>query len=92
MTAIFVTQNPGLHTHATMTRITIDLNQNPEVKDLAASMQPGDRITLETSIQAKDDQTLTLTLDTASAGGATDDDGEDLVVDEAPTGILPDEA
>jgi hypothetical protein len=49
-------------------RLTIDLNQNPEVKNLVSDMEVSDRVKLETTIVSKDDQTLVVELEEASEG------------------------
>ena len=51
---------------ATPAKIIIDLKKQTEVADLVATLEPGDTIILETTIQAKDDQTLTLSLVSAT--------------------------
>lgn len=64
-----------------MATITLDLNKNPDLKDLVATMSVGDQVRLETSIKSKDDQTLTLTLESAEEGEAMEsdeDEDEDL--------------
>lgn len=60
-----------------MAKLTIDLKANPDVADLVAAMQVGEKVRLDTTIQAKDDQTLTLTLDEASEGEKSKDESED---------------
>jgi hypothetical protein len=51
-----------------METLTIDLKKNPDIADLVKTMQPGDPVDLHTSIKAADDQTLTLTVRSASEG------------------------
>jgi hypothetical protein len=62
-----------------MQTLTIDLVKEPEIKDLTASMQPGDLVDLHTSIKSIDDQTLVLTINEAEEGKepeeTTDGDG-----------------
>lgn len=76
-----------------MTTVTIDLKKNPEIADLVSDKSVGDGVTLHTSIKAKDDQTLTLTVEEAEDGGSYDseDDGmedeeSDSEDDEEPAG------
>lgn len=57
-----------------MQTIDIDLKQNPDIANLVADLEPGAKIELSTSIKAKDDQTLTLTIESASEGEDTTDD------------------
>ena len=69
-----------------MQTITIDLKKNPDVADLVADMDPGTSICLTTSIKAKDDQTLTLTLDSAEECESKDEeDAEDSEEDTEET-------
>ncbi len=51
-----------------MQTVIIDLKKNPDIADLVRTMQPGDRVELQTSIKAVDDQTLTLTVEEAAEG------------------------
>lgn len=78
-----------------MQKLLIDLKKNPEVADLVSTMQPGDKIVLETSIKAKDDQTLTLTMESASSGESSLGDDEPAPDsdsgDAEPSALLPDE-
>jgi hypothetical protein len=60
-----------------MSVLTIDLAKNSAIKDLIAAMQPGDPITLRTSIKSKDDQTLQLTVERAEEGEHIADEDED---------------
>jgi hypothetical protein len=60
-----------------MQTITIDLKKNPDVADLIADMDPGAKICLYTGIKAKDDQTLTLTLDSAEQCEDKSDDEDE---------------
>lgn len=68
--------------------ITLDLKKNPDLADLVADLMPGDTILLETSIKSRDDQTLTVTLDSAmneegdEAGGEDSEDEGDEEMDE----------
>ena len=62
-----------------MQSLTIDLKKNPEVERLVSAMEPGGKVDLHCSIRARDEQTLTLTLEEASegaddAGGTEEDD------------------
>lgn len=57
-----------------MQSLPIDLKKNPDIADLVATMQPGDRIDLHTLIKAKDDQTVTLTIEDASEGKDPEDE------------------
>lgn len=59
-----------------MQTLTIDLKKNPDIADLVKLMQPADLIDLHTSIKALDDQTLTLTVESASEGKEEDEDDE----------------
>lgn len=56
-----------------MQTIVVDLTRQPEIADLVADMEPGDTVTLRTSIKSKDDQSLLLTVETAT-GKARDPD------------------
>lgn len=79
-----------------MQTLTIDLKKNPEVANLVSGMEPGKRIVLQTSIKANDDQTLTLTLESAEAGGedveVVDEDAQSEDDDDNPLGrsLAPD--
>lgn len=67
-------------------RITIDLTQNPEVKNLVSDMQVSDRVKLETSIVSKDDQTLILELEEADTGSeAPEETDESLATQDEDT-------
>lgn len=59
-----------------MDTIDIDLRKNPDLSALIADMQPGDPVTLHTTIQHKDDQTVKLTIEDAEEGEAKPDDTE----------------
>ena len=48
-----------------MQTVLIDLKKNPDIADLVRTSQPGDYIDLHTSIKSLDDQTLTLTVESA---------------------------
>lgn len=61
-----------------MATITLDLSKNRDLADLVATMSVGDQVRLETSIKALDDQTLTLTLESAEEGEAMESDDDDL--------------
>ncbi len=62
-----------------MTKLPIDLKKNPEVASLVADMEVGATVRLETTIKSKDEQTLVLVLESATAGEATatDDEGDE---------------
>lgn len=60
-------------------QITIDLNAEEDLKDLTAELSPGDKLKLEVSIRAKDDQTLTIVIDEAEK---MDSDGDEEEMDE----------
>ena len=62
-------------------KLTLDLKKNPEVANLVATMEPGDTIILETSIQAKDDQTLTLSLDSATSADGNEAEGAEPIAE-----------
>jgi hypothetical protein len=57
-----------------MTKLPIDLKKNPEVASLVADMEVGAAVRLETTIKSKDEQTLVLVLESATAGEATEDE------------------
>lgn len=60
-----------------MQTIALDLKNNPELQSLVADMNPGDKIELTASIKSKDDQSVTLTVETASeCGHETETDTE----------------
>lgn len=67
-----------------MSPITIDLNREPELKDLLADKQPGDKIDLHCSIKSIDDQTAVMTFEEASAGAASDDESTEAAPDTEP--------
>lgn len=48
--------------------ITIDLKKNPDIADLLVDMEPGDILDLHCSIKAMDDQTCSLTVQSAEEG------------------------
>lgn len=56
--------------------ITIDLIKSPDVAQEVVDLQPGDSVTVHTTIKAMDDQTLTLTVDEVSIP-KDDGDGTD---------------
>lgn len=64
-----------------MATITLDLSKNRDLADLVATMSVGDQVRLETSIKALDEQTLTLTLESAEEGEAMESDDEDEDLD-----------
>lgn len=57
-------------------QITIDLNAEPDLKELTAECSPGEKLKLEVSIRAKDDQTLTVVIDEAEKMDSEGDDEE----------------
>jgi hypothetical protein len=61
-----------------MSPIVIDLNKEPELKDLLADKNPGDKLDLHCSIKSIDDQTVVLTFEEASEGKADDEDTENM--------------
>lgn len=67
-----------------MQTITLDLKKEPDIAALVADMQPGDPVTLHTTVKAKDDQTLTLTLEEAEEGEPHDDMGGQDEAENAP--------
>jgi hypothetical protein len=79
-----------------MTNLTIDLLKNPEIKDLVATMSPGDPIKIHAVIKDVDDQTLVATVTSAQEGdpvpeeekepGAEDKAAEGDTVNPPPAG------
>lgn len=58
--------------------ITVDLKRNPDVLDLIADMQMGDRVSFVTSLKSKSDQLAEFTLDRAEEGPEKkEEDNED---------------
>ena len=72
-----------------MQTFTLDLKKNPEIAALASTMEPGDTLRVNASIKAKDDQTLTLTVDSVEESDGTE--AEVTAVDDTieDTGSLP---
>lgn len=57
-----------------MQDVMIDLKRNPEIADVAKDFQPGDRVDLHAVVKGIDDQTFTLTVESASEGKDPDDE------------------
>jgi hypothetical protein len=82
-----------------MQTIALDLKNNPDLKSLIADMNPGDKIELVASIKSKDDQSVTLTVETASEATASESEAADKPAEEAmekedtkTDGVIPDES
>lgn len=75
-----------------MQTVDINLKQNPEIADLVASLDPGAKIMLHTSLKSKDDQTATLTIESAEEGEIAESDAESDTddTDESAIGLPPD--
>ncbi len=58
-----------------MQTLTIDLKKNPDIADLTRTMQPGDLVDLHSSIKSMDEQTLTLTVESAEEGHEPEENG-----------------
>lgn len=79
-----------------MQTIALDLKNNPCLQSLVADMNPGDKIELVASIKSKDDQSVTLTIETASECSDTEESTEaesskEDKKDTKPEGVIPDE-
>lgn len=67
--------------------VQIPLDKNPEVTDLVADLQPGDKVYACFSIRAKDEQTLSLRIEEMAATRDELPDGSERVEDdEGPVG------
>ena len=80
-----------------MQTITISLQKSPEIADAIADLEPGDEVLLHATIKAKDDQTLTLTVEELSVPEADDEDeekpemgneGSDAAAESSPPGTM----
>lgn len=56
--------------------VALDLNKNPDLKDLIADMEAGAAIDLHCSLRRKDDQTVEVRIQSASAGEEEEKDEE----------------
>lgn len=57
-----------------MTTLTIDKSKEPDLAALVADKQPGDKITLHTSIKDNNPQTISLTVEGCEEGEANSDE------------------
>jgi hypothetical protein len=57
-----------------MKTVMVDLNGEPELKDLLTDLTVGDRITIHAMIKSKDDQTAGLTIEGCEEGEDPDED------------------
>lgn len=60
-----------------MQNVPLDLKKNPDIKNLAADLEVGDRVCLYGSIKAKDDQTMTVTIDEVEEDRSEKEDEEE---------------
>lgn len=74
-----------------MDTLTIDLRKNPDIAGLVTDMQPGDPVTLHTTLKHKDEQTLQLTVESAEEGEPkeADEGASDEVPAEPAASVSP---
>lgn len=65
-------------------RIQIDLKKNPELASLVSDMPVGAWVELQTSIVAKDDQTLTVEIEECAEGAETEEVEEEPEMEKSP--------
>ena len=75
-----------------MTTVSIDLVKSPDIADAVVDLEPGDEVTLHSTIKSKDAQTLVLTVEEASVKGESEsEEPTESELAESPGMIVLDE-